>query len=50
MSHGEKSMKNNVEIKTQNEKRYGYTILNTLEIVFRVRKKQCNINSRMNYM
>ena len=54
MSRGEKRMKKKVKIKTQNEK-----IVETdrdiwhkeyEKTVIRVRKKQCNVSSRVNYL
>ena len=54
MSRGEKRVKKKVKIKTQNEKivetdadiwHYIYE-----KTVIKVRKKQCNVSSRMNYM
>ena len=54
MSRGEKRVKKKVKIKTQNEKiveidadiwHYIYE-----KTVIKVRKKQCNLSSRMNYL
>ena len=60
MSRGEKSVKRKVKIKTQNEKivetdadiwHYIYIYIYIYEkTVIKVRKKQCNVSSRMNYL
>ena len=58
MSRGEKRVKKKVKIKTQNEKivetdadiwHYIYIYIYE-KTVIKVRKKQCNVSSRMNYM
>ena len=54
MSRGEKRVKKKVKIKTQNEKivETDADIWHSIyeKTVIKVRKKQCNLSSRMNYL